>query len=75
MRLSGYGVQLSIKSTEYKAVDDTQVQEGTFVTSLCVLPPEVPLVFAAGDAQAASQVASQEDEEEDISGFLFKTLK
>eukprot|EP00731_Ephydatia_muelleri_P030450 Em0021g973a len=28
-RLSGYGVQLAIKSTEYKAVDDRQVQEGT----------------------------------------------
>lgn len=28
MRLSGYGVQLSIKSTEYKAMDDTLVQEG-----------------------------------------------
>lgn len=27
-RLSGYGVQLAIKSTEYKAVDDRQVQEG-----------------------------------------------
>ena len=28
LALSGYGVQLSIKSTEYKAVDDTVVQEG-----------------------------------------------
>lgn len=26
--LSGYGVQLSVKSTEYKAVDDSQVQGG-----------------------------------------------
>ncbi|KAI1899151.1 hypothetical protein AGOR_G00058600 [Albula goreensis] len=26
MRLSGYGVELAIKSTEYKAVDDTQVK-------------------------------------------------
>ena len=24
--LSGYGVQLSVKSTEYRAVDDTQVE-------------------------------------------------
>ena len=24
--LSGYGVELSVKSTEYKAVDDTQVK-------------------------------------------------
>lgn len=27
MRLSGYGVELAIKSTEYKAQDDTKVQE------------------------------------------------
>lgn len=26
MLLSGYGVELAIKSTEYKAVDDTQVK-------------------------------------------------
>ena len=28
LRLSGYGVQLAIKNTEYKAVDDTKVEEG-----------------------------------------------
>ncbi|XP_069495887.1 UDP-glucose:glycoprotein glucosyltransferase 2 isoform X2 [Ambystoma mexicanum] len=33
MNLSGYGVELAIKSTEYKAVDDTQV-EGTNATRL-----------------------------------------
>lgn len=27
VRLSGYGVELAIKSTEYKAQDDTKVQE------------------------------------------------
>lgn len=26
MLLSGYGVELAIKSTEYKAVDDTEVK-------------------------------------------------
>ena len=31
MLLSGYGVELAIKSTEYKAVDDTKVK-GQFVT-------------------------------------------
>ena len=29
VRLSGYGVQLAVKSTEYKAVDDTKVEEGS----------------------------------------------
>lgn len=28
MRLSGYGVELAIKSTEYKAQDDTKVKGG-----------------------------------------------
>lgn len=27
MRLSGYGVELAIKSTEYKAVDDSEVKD------------------------------------------------
>ena len=26
LQLSGYGVQLSVKSTEYKAVDDTEIE-------------------------------------------------
>uniref|UniRef100_A0AAY4DGE9 UDP-glucose ceramide glucosyltransferase-like 1 n=1 Tax=Denticeps clupeoides TaxID=299321 RepID=A0AAY4DGE9_9TELE len=30
MHLSGYGVELAIKSTEYKAVDDTQVKEDDY---------------------------------------------
>ncbi len=36
VRLSGYGVQLAVKSTEYRAVDDTKVQEGRVTRS--VLP-------------------------------------
>ena len=27
MRLSGYGVELAVKKTEYKAVDDSKVQD------------------------------------------------
>ena len=34
--LSGYGVQLAVKSTEYKAVDDTTVKEGGRGTSWMV---------------------------------------
>ncbi|XP_069558740.1 UDP-glucose:glycoprotein glucosyltransferase 2 [Brachyistius frenatus] len=33
MLLSGYGVELAIKSTEYKAVDDTKVQDSKTVTN------------------------------------------
>ena len=29
MRLSGYGVELAVKSTEYKAVDDSKVKDDT----------------------------------------------
>ncbi|KAM9486664.1 UDP-glucose:glycoprotein glucosyltransferase 2 isoform 2-T2 [Clarias gariepinus] len=34
MLLSGYGVELAIKSTEYKAVDDTQVKDSKSSTTL-----------------------------------------
>lgn len=29
MRLSGYGVELAVKKTEYKAVDDSKVKDDT----------------------------------------------
>ncbi|XP_067265107.1 UDP-glucose:glycoprotein glucosyltransferase 2 [Chanodichthys erythropterus] len=51
MLLSGYGVELAIKSTEYKAVDDTQVKESKSVTS------------------------DNEDENDEVQGFLFGKLK
>uniref|UniRef100_A0A8C1QQR7 UDP-glucose ceramide glucosyltransferase-like 1 n=1 Tax=Cyprinus carpio TaxID=7962 RepID=A0A8C1QQR7_CYPCA len=47
MLLSGYGVELAIKSTEYKAVDDTQVKVTT----------------------------DNEDENDEVQGFLFGKLK
>lgn len=28
VRLSGYGVELAVKNTEYKAVDDSKIQGG-----------------------------------------------
>uniref|UniRef100_UPI00358F5325 UDP-glucose:glycoprotein glucosyltransferase 1 n=1 Tax=Myxine glutinosa TaxID=7769 RepID=UPI00358F5325 len=34
VRLSGYGVELAIKSTEYKAKDDTQVKDGNVNASV-----------------------------------------
>ncbi|XP_051564651.1 UDP-glucose:glycoprotein glucosyltransferase 2-like isoform X1 [Myxocyprinus asiaticus] len=51
MLLSGYGVELAIKSTEYKAVDDTQVKDSKSVTT------------------------NDEDENDEIQGFLFGKLK
>uniref|UniRef100_A0A8B9QMG8 UDP-glucose glycoprotein glucosyltransferase 2 n=1 Tax=Apteryx owenii TaxID=8824 RepID=A0A8B9QMG8_APTOW len=37
MYLSGYGVELAIKSTEYKAVDDTQIKEHNTSTLMDVI--------------------------------------
>ncbi|XP_043104748.1 UDP-glucose:glycoprotein glucosyltransferase 1 isoform X4 [Puntigrus tetrazona] len=51
MLLSGYGVELAIKSTEYKAVDDTQVKESKSVST------------------------DNEDENDEVQGFLFGKLK
>ncbi|XP_030641719.1 UDP-glucose:glycoprotein glucosyltransferase 2-like [Chanos chanos] len=51
MLLSGYGVELAIKSTEYTAVDDTEVKDSN------------------------STVAGEDDEDEDVQGFFFGTLK
>ncbi|KAL4635767.1 UDP-glucose:glycoprotein glucosyltransferase 2 [Arapaima gigas] len=51
MRLSGYGVELAIKSTEYKAVDDTRVKD------------------------AKPTVAAEEDDDDEVQGFLFGKLK
>ncbi|KAJ8012704.1 hypothetical protein DPEC_G00045650 [Dallia pectoralis] len=48
MLLSGYGVELAIKSTEYKAVDDTQVKGAT---------------------------NTEEDDIDEVQGFLFGKLK
>uniref|UniRef100_A0A3B4ZI65 UDP-glucose ceramide glucosyltransferase-like 1 n=1 Tax=Stegastes partitus TaxID=144197 RepID=A0A3B4ZI65_9TELE len=47
MLLSGYGVELAIKSTEYKAVDDTKVKV----------------------------INAEDDDNEEIQGFFFGTLK
>lgn len=51
MLLSGYGVELAIKSTEYKAVDDTKVKE------------------------SKSAGTDNEDENDEVQGFLFGKLK
>ncbi|KAL6485212.1 hypothetical protein MHYP_G00072570 [Metynnis hypsauchen] len=51
MLLSGYGVELAIKSTEYKAVDDTQVKD------------------------SKSSTTYEEDDTDEVQGFLFEKLK
>lgn len=51
LRLSGYGVELQLKSTEYKATDDTKVKAG------------------------AGSDTPEEDDDEEIEGFLITKLK
>lgn len=45
MYLSGYGVELAIKSTEYKAVDDTQVKGMWFFVFIYNIPLEILLKY------------------------------
>uniref|UniRef100_A0A452TRH4 UDP-glucose ceramide glucosyltransferase-like 1 n=1 Tax=Ursus maritimus TaxID=29073 RepID=A0A452TRH4_URSMA len=43
--LSGYGVELAIKSTEYKAKDDTQVKDLSFQTAARILAAPIELAL------------------------------
>lgn len=78
MLLSGYAVELAIKSTEYKAVDDTKVagQLGTFQTfcvdPCCVQSNETQILWIV-DSKAATNAEDENDDE--VQGFLFGTLK
>ena len=53
VQLSGYGVELAVKSTEYKAVDDQKVE----------------------GKNKERESSSQPDQEDDVEGFLFGTLR
>lgn len=76
MLLSGYGVELAIKSTEYKAVDDTKVkgQFGiyqTFCAGLrCVQGNETQILCSVDSGANA-----EEDNNDEVQGFVFGTLK
>lgn len=75
MLLSGYGVELAIKSTEYKAMDDTKVK-GQFVTHqtvLLYLPQAIKHIFSITDSK--TDINAEEDEDDEVQGFIFGTLK
>ena len=80
MLLSGYGVELAIKSTEYKAVDDTKVK-GQLVTSkiLCTGPCCVrrnkTLIFCFCFVDSKTVLNPEDDDNDDVQGFLFGKLK
>lgn len=78
MLLSGYGVELAIKSTEYKAVDDTKVK-GQSVTyqTFCAEPHSVhgikTQIFCFVDSKTA--INAEDDDNDEVQGFLFGALK
>ena len=53
VQLSGYGVELAVKSTEYKAVDDQKVE----------------------GKNEERDSSNQPDQEDEVEGFLFGTLR
>ena len=59
-QIKGYGVELQIKSTEYKAQDDTKVQSSGSPGS---------------SSESENQSSDSNEEEQDIEGFLFGQLK
>lgn len=74
--LSGYGVELSVKNTEYKAMDDSKVQGVVMATTVFFLWPacinNVGVVSSSGDESRAVDQAEGDDE---VEGFLFNTLR
>lgn len=68
--LSGYGVQLAVKNSEYKAVDDTKV-EGEQYSMWSRSCSEMFGVCYSGEAE----VEEEEEVEMDIQGFSFPTLQ
>lgn len=79
MLLSGYGVELAIKSTEYKAVDDTKVK-GQFVTRqfllLLLLFLQLPKsIKHISFLDSKTDINAEEDEDDEVQGFFFGTLK
>lgn len=78
MLLSGYGVELAIKSTEYKAVDDTKVQGQlltyqTFCAGHCWVQDNKTQIFYFLDSKTV--VNAEDDDSDEVQGFIFGTLK
>lgn len=78
MLLSGYGVELAIKSTEYKAVDDTAIKGNLLNYIKLTIQIHIKLkqrwtnLFFV-DSRTPS--TGEADENDEVQGFLFRTLK
>lgn len=88
MLLSGYGVELAIKSTEYKAVDDTQVKGAlaqllfkTIMNTWWIVWREPSFLFIMSlfclvlFSEAKSEADGGDDDADEVQGFLFGKLK
>lgn len=78
MLLSGYGVELAIKNTEYKAVDDTKVKGQlvtyqTFCAGPCCAQSNKTQVFYFVDSKTV--INAEDDDNDEVQGFIFGTLK
>lgn len=78
MLLSGYGVELAIKNTEYKAVDDTKVKGQlvtyqTFCAGPCCAQSNKTQIFYFVDSKMV--INAEDDDNDEVQGFIFGTLK
>ncbi|MEQ2201626.1 hypothetical protein XENOCAPTIV_015281, partial [Xenoophorus captivus] len=73
-----YGVELAIKSTEYKAVDDTEVKgELVAYRTVCTISCRVyaNLGPACHFVDSKTVINAAEDNNDEVQGFFFGTLK
>lgn len=77
MLLSGYGVELAIKSTEYKAVDDTKVKGQMVIkySGPCCVQGNKTLIFCFFFVDSKTALNPEEDDNDDVQGFFFGKLQ
>ncbi|MGH0134688.1 UNVERIFIED_CONTAM: hypothetical protein FKN15_036660 [Acipenser sinensis] len=81
MHLSGYGVELAIKSTEYRAVDDTQSSSSGkmhlsgYGVELAIKSTEYRAVDDTQVKDTNTTVLEDGEDGDEVQGFLFENLK
>lgn len=75
MLLSGYGVELAIKSTEYKAVDDTKVKGQFCYTTVSTVFATTKVNTSLTSLDSQTDINAEEDEDDEVQGFFFGTLR
>lgn len=78
MLLSGYGVELAIKNTEYKAVDDTKINgqlETNHPLTAGFFCDRVSQKQIFGFTDTKTVLNAEDEDTDDVHGFLFKNLR